>query len=70
MIGTWRQTKTARAVSVEPRPFDPLSAGQAREFKRTVAQYAHFLGLSVGGNPTAAPIAAPTAPPEPEPPLA
>ena len=67
VIGTWRQTKTARSVSLEPRPFDPLSAGQAREFERAVAQYAHFLGLSVGGNPTAAPA---TAPAEPEPPLA
>lgn len=71
VIGTWRQTKTARAVSVWPRPFDALSAGQAREFERAVAGYARFLGLSAGGNPTAAHIAAHTAaPPQPQPPLA
>ena len=45
MIGTWRQTKSARAVSVEPRPFDGLSQRQARDFERAVADYARFLGL-------------------------
>ena len=48
VIGTWRQTKTARTVSVEPRPFETLSARQAREFERVAADYARFLGLSSG----------------------
>jgi len=46
VIGTWRQTRSARAVSVDPRPFDGLSNRQARDFERAVAGYARFLGLS------------------------
>lgn len=46
VIGTWRQAKSARAVSVEARPFDGLSARRARDFERAVAGYARFLGVS------------------------
>ncbi|TFB53091.1 winged helix DNA-binding domain-containing protein [Cryobacterium tagatosivorans] len=63
VIGTWRQTKSTREVSVEPRPFATLSANQAREFGRAVADYARFLGLASAG-------LAPNAPTTPEPPLA
>lgn len=46
VIGTWRQTKRAQTLSVEPRPLDGLSAKQLREFERAVAEYARFLGVA------------------------
>ena len=48
VIGTWRQTKSATAVAVEARPFDGLSARQARDFERAAADYTRFLGVSLG----------------------
>jgi hypothetical protein len=62
VIGTWRQTKSARAVSVEPRPFDGLSARQARELERALVGYARFLGVSLAA-------VSPTAPAQAGPPL-
>ena len=49
VTGTWRQRKTAETVTVDALPFLAFSANQTREFQRTVADYARFLGLSAGG---------------------
>lgn len=64
VVGTWRQTKSARAVSVEPRPFDGLSSAQVREFERAAAGYARFLGVSLTPASLPAPMAGPMAAPD------
>ena len=43
VVGTWRRTLSAKGVSVEARPFAPLSATRARAFDAAVAHYAAFL---------------------------
>ncbi|WP_411698486.1 winged helix DNA-binding domain-containing protein [Conyzicola sp.] len=45
VVGTWRRTITAKGVTVEPQPFDPLSATSLRRFEAAVGRYAAFLGL-------------------------
>ncbi|GAB3606142.1 winged helix DNA-binding domain-containing protein [Conyzicola nivalis] len=44
VVGTWRRTTTAKGVSVEPRPFEPLSAASLRRFDAAAGRYAAFLG--------------------------
>lgn len=44
VIGTWRRATGRAGVSVEARPFDGLTAAQAKAFTRSASGYARFLG--------------------------
>ncbi len=43
--GAWRRTVTGRAVTVEVRPFRPLSKDEKAALADAVARYGTFLGL-------------------------
>ena len=47
VIGTWRKQKTSSGVTVEPQPFDALTARQRASFSRSIREYEAFLGAPV-----------------------
>ena len=53
VIGTWRRDWQPKRVTVEPRPFTPLSATVDRSAGRSLLEYAAFLDRPVEVRPTA-----------------
>lgn len=47
VIGTWRRQKTSGGVTVEPQPFNGLTARQRSSFERSIREYEAFLGAPV-----------------------
>ena len=47
VVGTWRRDWQPRLITVEPRPFSPLSAAAARSADRSLHEYAVFLNREV-----------------------
>jgi hypothetical protein len=47
IVGTWRRSMTAKAVTVEVEPLLPLSARSRTRFNRALARYGDFVGLPV-----------------------
>ena len=43
VIGTWRRTITAKTVTIETQPFEPLSGTQQKGFRAAATEYARFL---------------------------
>ncbi|MGH8636155.1 MAG: winged helix DNA-binding domain-containing protein [Burkholderiales bacterium] len=44
-VGTWRRTIGRKVVTVDVRPFEPLSARERRAIEPVVARYGAFLGV-------------------------
>lgn len=44
VVGTWRRTMTARGVTVEPAPFQPIAAPVRDGMQRAASDYGAFLG--------------------------
>lgn len=51
VVGTWRREWQARSITVEPRPFAPLTGAAARGAGRALNEYARFLGKTVHVRP-------------------
>ena len=47
IVGTWKRKVTAKAVTIETRPFEPLSRASARAIVAAAGRYGEFLGLPV-----------------------
>lgn len=47
VAGTWRPSRTAQAMSVEPHPFAPLSVRRLAGFERSIRRYSRFLGTPI-----------------------
>ncbi|WP_431277233.1 winged helix DNA-binding domain-containing protein [Leifsonia poae] len=46
VAGTWKRTTNAKRVTVDPRPFAPLSNAESTRIARSVKAYGRFLGLT------------------------
>lgn len=47
IVGTWKRRVTAKAVTIETRPFDPLSRAGTRAVAAAARSYGEFLGAPV-----------------------
>ncbi|MHA6667899.1 winged helix DNA-binding domain-containing protein [Homoserinimonas sp. A447] len=47
VAGTWRRTTTAKAVTAEFRPFEPLTARESASVQAAAQEYANFIGLEL-----------------------
>ncbi len=45
--GTWRVTKRKHMLTIEARPFTPLSKAEVRSLERAAARYGDFMGLPI-----------------------
>jgi hypothetical protein len=45
IVGTWKRSVTAKAVTVTTDPFEPLTAAEQKGFERALRRYAAFLEL-------------------------
>lgn len=59
VVGTWRRQASPRVVTVEPRPFDELTARQRASFARAILSYSRFLGVPLKVLPPAVQALAP-----------
>ncbi|MBF4571535.1 AlkZ family DNA glycosylase [Herbiconiux sp. VKM Ac-1786] len=49
IVGTWKRSITAKAVTVTTDPFEPLTAAEQKGFERALRRYAAFLELPLTG---------------------
>jgi hypothetical protein len=46
VTGTWKRSTTAKKVTVDPRPFQPLTSAETTKVSRSAKAYGRFLGLT------------------------
>jgi hypothetical protein len=47
VAGTWKRTSTAKTVTVDVRPFAPITAKSAESVQVSAQEYANFVGLEL-----------------------